>query len=209
MIIHMNCICKKFESKIILNNISYNFESGQAYIINGRSGSGKTTLLNIIAGYLSQDSGDIQIEDNSKIEYLFQDEILFSNLTVRENMMIKFLSINDQIDDADISFFQKILSKLNIERLFGSKISLLSGGERQRVQIANIMLMNPDIVLMDEPTAKLDFENMNDLMQVVAQIFNDKILIIVSHDKLDSYFESVNLLNLENGNLITTNGEKL
>lgn len=191
-------LTKEFNNIKILDSVNFTFKKG-FYILKGKSGIGKTTLLNIVAGYLYPDKGEIKQNENLKIEYLFQEDLLFSNLTVEENMFIKY-NANEYINKYNsIDIFKGILSKLKIEHLINKKISTLSGGEKQRVQLANILIREPDVILMDEPISKLDKENRECVIDLILNIFKEKIVIIVSHDEIIGDF---NYLKIENGVLV-------
>ena len=77
---------------------------------------------------------------------------------------------------------EKALERIGLSDLIDRKVAMLSGGERQRVQIASIMLDNPDVILVDEPTSSLDQANKNKIMTEILEIFRGKTLIIISHD---------------------------
>ena len=180
-----------FGNKMIFDHLNFQFHEKQVYVIRGESGKGKTTLLNMIAGYVSPDSGEVLMDAQDCLGYLYQDETLFSNLTVKENLFIKFASTNRSFE-----FEQKcmqILQSLKVGDLIDRKVELLSGGERQRIQIAS--------VLLDEPTSKLDRENTGNIMEIVKTTFQDKTVIVVTHEEIDYGARSVRLM-LENGGLI-------
>lgn len=202
MIINIKDLTISFDSRKIIDNLNLSLKSGNIYIIQGASGSGKTTLLNAIAGYIDKDTGSIEMEPETKIEYLFQDEMLFSNLTVRENMKVKYGVRHKEVDEQCEDLFRDILEKVHIGGLIDSKVAMLSGGERQRVQIANMLLSDPDIILMDEPTSKLDTENKVDIVNVITEIFSEKILVIVSHDNLWDCIQTSISYKLYEGKLI-------
>ena len=175
-------ITKKFSDKTLFNNLNIEFENGKVYLLKGESGIGKTTLLNIIVDYTKPDSGRVINEQNLKISYLFQDELLFSNLTVKENLYIKYCAVDELDGDAWEVEVEKALERIGLSDLIDRKVAMLSGGERQRVQIASIMLDNPDVILVDEPTSSLDQANKNKIMTEILEIFRGKTLIIISHD---------------------------
>ncbi|MBG9792199.1 ArsR family transcriptional regulator [Paenibacillus dendritiformis] len=192
-------ISKQFGKKLLLDGIDFEFHAGRIYIIRGESGSGKTTLLNIIAGYIEADTGRLEMPPNAKIEYLFQDEMLFSNLTTKENMYIKYSALNR--DDAGfLPLAEGTLARFNILDLADRKISMLSGGEKQRVQLASILISDPDIILMDEPTSKLDLPNKKTIYEAIMSVFHQKLVIIVSHENNRLIDASINLT-LEHGRL--------
>ncbi|SFE70003.1 putative ABC transport system ATP-binding protein [Paenibacillus algorifonticola] len=195
-------LTKRFGDKDILNRIDFEFHSPNRYIIHGQSGSGKTTLLNLIAGYDNPDRGHVEGEGSSNVGYLFQDEMLFSNLTVRENLFIKYASFspNHHADSHFESLIGQTLRNFNILDLKERKVSMLSGGEKQRVQLASILISEPDIVLMDEPTSKLDKKNKEQIIKTIENVFKNKLIIVVSHES-NLLLEGGMDLRLENGRL--------
>ena len=164
--IKLNHIRKVRQNRIILDDIDFSFKDKQHYVIFGESGSGKTTLLNIIAEYEKADSGTLEIEKERNLEYLFQDNLLFSNITVKENMLIKWESVNQNIDEfeKEYTFALKLFS---MEKFANEKVYTLSGGEKKRVELAQVFLMKPDIVLFDEPTSSLDSDNKRFIIEAI------------------------------------------
>ncbi len=199
--ISLNCVSKKFQDKVILDKVNFDFLPRKKYVISGKSGIGKTTLLNLIAGYLKEDSGEITIDSGLSIEYLFQDECLFSNLTVIDNLFIKACCLEME-RERFYEISEKLLRKFNIVDLKNRKVALLSGGEKQRIQLASLLLSNPDIILLDEPTSKLDEENKKYIIQLINKQLEEKLLIIVSHD-FNKEYENCILLKLREGILST------
>ena len=169
------------------------------YVIFGESGSGKTTLLNIIAGYEKSDSGTLKIINGKNLEYLFQDNLLFSNITVKENMLIKWASKYQNVKQFEENYMQA-LKLFSMDNFAKEKVYTLSGGEKKRIELAQIFLMKPDIILLDEPTASLDSDNKKFIIKVIEKNFQDAIVILVSHDE-KKYFNNFTLLELRNGGL--------
>lgn len=204
--IELKNITKKFEDKYIFREINFKFENNNKYIIVGESGIGKTTLLNILCGYTQLDSGAVVKSNNDNIQYLFQDQLLFTNMTVIENLYIKYCSkIKNCLHISNYSnLFMSILNDFSLGELANKKVSLLSGGEKQRVQLAQISLFDPDIILMDEPTSNLDKVNKIKIAQLIDTFFNNKLIIIVSHD--DPYiFKNIHIVELKEGRLSILN----
>lgn len=188
-----------FGNKMIFNHLNFHFEDKHVYVIRGESGKGKTTLLNVITDYVRPDSGEVLMDKQDCLGYLYQDETLFSNLTVRENLFIKFAAASRSFEFE--SLIRHILQSLKVGDLIDRKVELLSGGERQRIQIASMLLDDPNIILMDEPTSKLDSENSGNIMDIIKNTFQEKTVIIVTHEDIDYGENSVSLV-LENGGLI-------
>lgn len=199
--IKLNNIRKIRQGRIVLNDINFSFDDKQHYVIFGESGSGKTTLLNIIAGYEKSDSETSKIINGNNLEYLFQDDLLFSNITVKENMLIKWISKYSNIRQFEENYIQA-LKLFSMDKFANEKVYTLSGGEKKRVELAQIFLMNPDIVLFDEPTTSLDSDNKRFIIEAIQNNFKDSIVILVSHDE-KKYFNNFILLKLKNGGLYT------
>lgn len=188
-----------FGSKKVLDSISYRFENGIT-ILRGDSGVGKTSLLHTIAGIYKDFSGEIEISTNSNLAYCLQEDLFFNNLTVEENMHLKFVTLNKDAKN-EIQEIERALSLFGILPLMSSKTKTLSGGERQRLKMALITLSEPDIILLDEPTAKLDNENVQGILEVIEQVWKNKLILIVTHDDLSFSTPSIEL-KLRGGKLL-------
>jgi ATP-binding cassette subfamily C protein len=198
----------------VLKNFSYEFKIGNIYAIYGRSGLGKTTLLNIISGLVLPHKGVLYFNKSNykskeiykifKLSYLSQnpqimDDNLISNLTLNLNFN------NNQEDISRISLF---LKKFKLNKFINSSflknesilsIKKLSGGEIQRISFIRAIFNNPDIILLDEPTAALDQTNERKLFSYLQSIKKNKIIIVTSHkNQLIKYFDKV--INLEKVN---------
>lgn len=197
--IKLSHITKARQSRIVLNDIDFSFNDRQHYVIFGESGSGKTTLLNIIAGYEKGDSGTLEIINGKNVEYLFQEHLLFSNITVKENMLIKWTSRCQDLKQFDENYIHA-LKLFSMEKFANEKVYTLSGGEKKRIELAQIFLMKPDVILFDEPTASLDSNNKRFIVKAIEKNFKDSIVILVSHDD-KKFFDNFTLLELRNGGL--------
>lgn len=170
---------KKSYTYPVLLNISYLFESGKVYVIKGVSGSGKSTLLNIIGGLETDFEGSYLYKgktnvNRKEVSYIFQNSLLLSELTVRENLM---LIKNDPIS------IEQYAGQLNISHLLDKYPKTLSGGERQRVSIIRSLLGNPSIILADEPTASLDTNNSRRIAELLVGLRHpDNVIIIATHE---------------------------
>ncbi|GFZ29528.1 hypothetical protein CSC2_00540 [Clostridium zeae] len=185
--IKLTNICKCYNSKV-LDNLSYKFEKGKIYVVKGVSGCGKTSLLNILSGLDNKFDGNYTWNDKSvkeftkletekfrnKIGYVFQNSLLLSKLTILQNLM--FIR-----DDKDSIYSYAI--KLGVFNLLDKYPEQLSGGERQRIAIIRALLINPKLILADEPTASLDNKNSIIIANMIADMSNmENIIIIASHE---------------------------
>ncbi|MDD5227450.1 MAG: molybdenum ABC transporter ATP-binding protein [Methylococcales bacterium] len=151
-------------------------------VLFGHSGSGKTTLLRCIAGLQKAESGFLNINGNvwqdsdndiflpthkRSLGYVFQEANLFSHLTVRENLNYGLKRIKANFETAK---FNHITNLLGIEHLINRMPERLSGGEKQRVAIARALVLNPEILLMDEPLASLDFKRKQEILPFLSRL---------------------------------------
>ena len=194
-------ISKKYEKNKtikVLNDISFNFESGKIYSIVGPSGSGKSTLLNLLSLIDTPTSGAIEINNNkinfeNKIEndeiraknigIIYQDKNLLSDFTAIENVYLPNLLLsNDQTSSINIA--KKIIKNVGLSSRLNHFPSELSGGENQRIAIARALINNPEIVLADEPTGSLDFDNAKQIFKILLNLKNkNRIIIIATHNR--------------------------
>ncbi|MCD7893062.1 MAG: ATP-binding cassette domain-containing protein [Erysipelotrichaceae bacterium] len=202
-------ITKKFQDRVILDDISINFPDKGLIGIQGESGCGKSTLLYII-GMLDQNySGDILynqeiISDNQQfmkehISYMMQNKDYISALNVEENIILA-----SQVSSIPYSkaYLEKLLKIFDIHSLIHRYPSQLSGGQLKRVSICKAMLKQSDIVLCDEPTGALHYNQAIEVMQQLQKLSEHSLVIVVSHDKqlLANYCHHI--LTLEKGKLI-------
>ena len=166
-------LSKKFDSKVIFDNQSFNFPDGKITYIMGESGCGKTTLLRIIAGLDKKFSGTVESTDY-KISYVFQEPRLFPNLTVADNISI--------VSDNSPFTVEKVLSLVELENEANSLPSTLSGGMKMRIALARAIYNNGDIFIMDEPFSALDDELKSRILPKIFEALRNKTVIIVSHN---------------------------
>ncbi len=189
---------KKPNQTKALDGISFQIMPGEFLGIMGSSGSGKSTLLNCIATVIKPDSGTIELQGKEiqvlkgaklaqyrgrEIGYLFQNFELLDNLTGRENIMVP-LSIHGVSEDESRSRLEKLSSYLEIDNVLDKFPSQMSGGQRQRVAAARALILNPGIVLADEPTGALDSRNAKALMEKLLGLNRDDntTILMVTHD---------------------------
>jgi molybdenum ABC transporter ATP-binding protein len=182
-------------------------------VIIGPTGSGKTSLLNIIAGILKPDKGNIWLEgknitkqptESRKIGYVFQHPSLFPHLTTYNNIVFG-LGRRKQ-DTENVSTVKKVIDDLGIGDLLDRKIDYLSGGEMQKVSLARMLVMQPKIILLDEPLANLDFPTRDKLRIELRNILRKlKIPVIhVSHFEEDVYALADSIAVMDKGKIETS-----
>ena len=194
-------ITKKYEKNKtikVLNDVSFNFESGKIYSIVGPSGSGKSTLLNLLSLIDTPNSGVIKINDNKidftnkicndnirakKIGIIYQDKNLLSDFSAIENVYLPNLLLSND-HTLSINLAKKIIKNVGLSSRLNHFPSELSGGENQRIAIARALINNPEIILADEPTGSLDFENAKQIFELLLKLKNKKrIIIFATHNR--------------------------
>lgn len=169
-------IAKRF-SGFELTEISLEIAQGDYFILLGNSGAGKTLLLEIIAGLVFPDKGSIVYENQNITRrpsnqryfgFLFQDYALFPNLNVFENIAF---ALSRKMDKGKRkAIVEKYANMLGVFYLLNRKIDNLSGGEQQRVALARLLVMNPKVILLDEPLSSLDVKSKNEIIPILRDL---------------------------------------
>ena len=202
------------EDRPVINNMSFNAYGEESIGVIGANGAGKSTLLKLIVGIELSFTGQIKVCEHilSKNElshvrehvgYVFQDSDSQLFMTKVEDD-IAFAPKNYGLDAEDINMrVERAMSMVHIENLRGRNIHSLSGGEKKLASIATILSMNPDIILMDEPSVALDPQNRRNLIGIINELPGLKI--IASHD-LDFVMDTCDRVILINKGIIVKDG---
>ena len=181
----------------ILRDIDFRLESGETVAIVGASGSGKSTLLSIIAGLDTPTRGTVRLDGQDlfalsedgraalraqKVGFVFQSFQLMGNLTALENVMLP-LELADRSDARKAA--TEMLKHVGLGQRLGHYPKVLSGGEQQRVALARAFVMQPAVLLADEPTGSLDFATGETIMQLMFDLNREHgtTLVLVTHDR--------------------------
>jgi len=191
-------VCKAFDERVVLHNVSFKVKRGETCVIMGRSGVGKSVSLKHIMGFLKADSGTILIDGKDithcserefadirgKVTMVFQSGALFDSLTVAENIAFPLVGqpglTNEDID----AYVAKLAHMLEVEDVMTKIPSELSTGTKRAVSIARALAQNPQAILYDEPTTMVDpimAGHMGDLILRMKETFH-KTSIVVTHD---------------------------
>ena len=199
-----------------LKNVSLNFRDNEFVSILGPSGSGKTTLLNIIGGLDRYDKGDLIINNvstkhykdrdwdsyrNHTIGFVFQSYNLIPHQTVLANVELA-LTIGGISKKERKRRALEALAKVGLKEQAHKKPNQMSGGQMQRVAIARALVNNPDILLADEPTGALDTETSLQVMELLKQVANDRLVIMVTHNPELAQEYSTRIVKLKDGEII-------
>lgn len=180
-------LCKEFNNRPILKDISFTLKDGEIMTIVGPSGAGKTTLLRIIAGLETKDSGEILIDgkpyDPGNVGVVFQDFNLFPNLNVLQNITLAPTMVLKESKDEAEQNAQKLLDQLQMNGREKQYPYQLSGGQKQRVAIARALAMNPRILCYDEPTSALDPNLRKEVEKMILDLKKSGLTqLIITHD---------------------------
>ncbi len=186
-----------------LKDVNLKVEDGDFLAIMGESGSGKTTLLNIISLIDKETSGQIFLDDKEILSlsdkeksdfrrdnfgYIFQDFNLLDNFDVRENILLPLVLREENPDDFDHKLMP-IVNKLGIAELLNKYPAEISGGQKQRVAVARALIINPKIILADEPTGQLDSSSSEDLLKYFEKINAEgNTILMVTHSNIAASF---------------------
>jgi len=202
-------------TQVALKGISLNFRENEFVSILGQSGSGKTTMLNIIGGLDRYDSGDLVINGvstkkyrdadwdayrNTSIGFVFQSYNLIPHQNVLSNVEIA-LTLSGVSRKERRKRAVEVLNKVGLQNHIHKKPNQLSGGQMQRVAIARALINNPDILLADEPTGALDTETSIQIMNLLKQIAEEKLVIMVTHNPELAEAYSTRIVNLKDGQI--------
>ncbi|MCG3693650.1 ABC transporter ATP-binding protein [Aliarcobacter butzleri] len=199
-----------------LKDINLNIKKSSCVVLKGVSGSGKSTLLSLIATLQKPTSGEIVVENESiaklpdfhasifrarKIGFIFQSFNLFNELSVKDNISLPLIPLGFSQKQID----EKVINTLKLANILHKKdelVSNLSGGEKQRCAIARALVNNCEIILCDEPTANLDYENSKNFIEILKELKElKKTIIIATHDPI---FDNLDFVDSE---ILIKNGQ--
>ena len=196
--IEVKNLCKSFEDKVVLDNISQTFENGKTNLIIGQSGSGKTVLMKNLVGLLSPTSGKVlyhgrdfvgmgkkeKIMLRREMGMIFQSAALFDSLSVLENVMFPLDMFSEMTYRDRVKRARICLDRVNLVEAENKFPAEISGGMQKRVAIARAIALNPKYLFCDEPNSGLDPKTslvIDDLLHSITQEFNITT-IINTHD---------------------------
>ena len=186
---------KCYGSNVIINDLSVKIREGEFFTLLGPSGCGKTTLLRMIAGFNSIEGGDFYFNntrindiDPSKrrIGMVFQNYAIFPHLSVRDNVMFGLKNQPRKLEKAEmLAQTEKFMQLMHIEEYADRKPERLSGGQQQRVALARALVIQPDVLLMDEPLSNLDAKLRVEMRETIRSIQRDVGIttVYVTHDQ--------------------------
>lgn len=210
-------VTKYFGENRVLNDVSLEIERGSFVSIIGASGSGKSTLLTILGGIDKPTEGKVLLDGaeistmsekelailrRTKLGFVFQFFNLAPYLTAEENVLLPIM-LSGKVKNEDRQRANELMEYLGISELKNKLPGKMSGGEQQRIAIARGLIINPEVILLDEPTGNLDSKNSEEIMNLLKRInkeFNTTI-VQVTHSDINARYGNV-IITIKDGKII-------
>jgi phospholipid/cholesterol/gamma-HCH transport system ATP-binding protein len=188
-----------FGNNYVLRGVDVSLYRGENLVVLGRSGTGKSVLIKVIAGLLRPDSGQVRVLGQNvpdlsaralealrlKVGFSFQNSALYDSMTVRENLEFPLVRNERNLSRAEIDrAVEEALDDVGLRQAINQMPSELSGGQRKRIGIARTLMLRPDIMLYDEPTAGLDPITCTDINNLINEVQerHGASSIVITHD---------------------------
>lgn len=218
-LISVKNLCKEFNGKKVLNDISVDIYKGDVVCVLGPSGSGKSTFLRCLNRLEEPSSGHILFEGTDicdpktdinihrqKMGMVFQQFNLFPHMTIMKNLIIAPMKLQN-VSEADAkSYAMELLDKVGLADRANDYPSQLSGGQQQRIAIVRALCMKPDVMLFDEPTSALDPEMVGEVLGVMKNLAKDNMtMVVVTHEMGFAREVASRVMFLDGGDFIEEN----
>ncbi len=218
-VIEIKGLKKSFGDHEVLKNINLNIQKGESVVVLGKSGTGKSVMIKCIVGMIRPDDGSLKVfgeeitemnedklkETRTKIGFLFQGGALYDSMTVRENLAFALTRVLKIKDEADIEKRSKeALEGVGLSEAIDKMPSDLSGGMRKRMAFARTLIVNPEIILYDEPTTGLDTITSKEISNLMVDIQKKykTSSIIITHDLQCARLTANRIVVMNEGELI-------
>lgn len=207
MSIIVDQVSKIYDNKKALNNISFKIDKGEVVGFLGPNGAGKSTMMKILTTYLKASSGVATVDGHNvesdamdvqkSIGYLPEHNPLYLDMYVKE-----YLAFNAKVYQIDKSRINEVITQTGLEPEVHKKIGQLSKGYRQRVGLANALLHDPDVLILDEPTTGLDPNQLVDIRQLIKNVGKEKTVLLSTHimQEVEAICDRVIIIN--NGEIV-------
>ena len=179
-------ITKSYDNHLVINNINFNVKKGEILGLLGLNGAGKSTIMKMICSYVQPNSGEIFICEKNiakhpngtkkKIGYLSENNPLYQDMYVSE-----FLSFISNLYNLKKKNFKNVIELTGIKGIENKKIKFLSAGQKKRIGIAQAILHEPEVIILDEPTATLDPNQKNEIHQLIKKLGSNKSILFSTH----------------------------
>lgn len=209
-------IHKSFGNHKVLNGINFSVNKGENLILLGRSGSGKSVAVKCLVGLTKVDAGEIivlgkevtKLDEHQlnairmKIGFLFQNGALYDSMTVRQNLAFTLQHNNKKLNDSEVeAAVREALQNVGLEDAIDKMPAELSGGMRKRIGLARALIIKPEIIIYDEPTAGLDTITAREIIELIRSIKQkyNTTSIIITHDLTCAKYTGDRIIVLKDG----------
>lgn len=213
--IEVKNLTKKYGSKTVVDNVSFNIEKGKITSFIGPNGAGKSTVLSMISRIMDKDNGTVIIDGTElekwndkelakKLSILKQSNNINVRLTIREIVSFgRYPHCEGRLKEEDIKYVDEAIAYMELTDIQDRYLDELSGGQRQRAYIAMVLAQNTEYVFLDEPLNNLDMKHSVSMMKVFRRLVDElnKTVVIVMHDINFASVYSDNIVVLKNGKL--------
>lgn len=210
MILKLEELTKLYKDKVALDGVSFSFSPG-IYGLLGPNGAGKSTMMNLITDNLTPTKGRVLLNEKGIDElgseyrkllgYMPQQQNIYPELSLRRFLyfMASLKGLKKEEAEKDINHYVRMV---RLEDVLGKKLGAFSGGMKQRALIAQALIGDPGILILDEPTAGLDPKERIRIRNLISEVARDKIVIIATHVVTDIEFIAKEIIMLNNGTII-------
>lgn len=214
-VIDIEHLKKAFGKNVILKDINLKINRGETIVTLGKSGTGKSVTLKCIVGLIKPDSGTIKVLGKNipdlsyeelqyirkKIGFVFQSGALYDSMSVRENLQFPLIRNTDLKKDEIDKKVEEVLKDVGLTQAIDKMPSELSGGMKKRIGVARTIIMNPEIMLWDEPTTGLDPETTRDISHLIVRMQRKYKVssIVVTHDMICAKIVANRIVVLKDG----------
>src|SRR5580658_1545235 len=216
-------VSRSFGDRTVLNNVSFEVAPGEAFCLIGRSGMGKSVTLRLTIGLIQPDSGAICVHNDNivgmdedglskvrtRIGFLFQSAALFDSFSLHDNLAVPLKRLREKKPDEEIeTIVQKNLEDVGLGKDGRKMPAELSGGMRKRAGLARALMLDPSILLVDEPVSGLDRVTASEIDNLLLRIQkrDNTTLVVVTHDTREARRVGDRVGVLDDGNLIAVGG---
>ncbi|PWT76657.1 MAG: ABC transporter ATP-binding protein [Bacteroidetes bacterium] len=218
-IVKISSLKKSFDSITVLNDINLNISEGENLVVLGKSGAGKSTLIRCLIGLIKPDEGEICIfgkkmseisyeelnELRLKMGFLFQNSALYDSMSVRQNLAFPLRRHKKEYSKDQVDLMvEDMLEHVGLKGAIDKMPAELSGGMSKRIGLARTLMLNPAIMLYDEPTGGLDTVTAKEIIQLILDLQKRKKIssLIITHDLACARMTADRIVMIKEGSIV-------